>query len=412
VPPRVDAAGLELYRRSVGRSVEELATPVLLVDLEAVRRNIAVATECTRGRVALRPHAKTHKSVELARLQVAGGAIGVTTATVWEAAAMARGGIESILIANEVVGSEKIALAAETACTTRLTVVVDDIRNAHDLSAAAAGAGTEIGFLVDVDIGMNRCGVRSPTQARVLAARAAGLVGLSFEGVMGYEGHCVLEPDRCERAAKAAAALERLAEAVEAIVASGLPVGIVSSGGTGTYDMTSTVESVTELQLGSYVFLDTAYARVAPVFEVALTVLATVISRQEGTIVLDCGTKTVSAEHAPPEIVGHTAAPRYIAEEHAVFAAGEECSLDVGDRVNVVTGHCCATTNLHAAHHVVVDGVVTDIWPIVARGPGRGVDWSPETPLVAQPCGQKTQPTQPIHPGGRFPSGMKTPGHD
>jgi D-serine deaminase-like pyridoxal phosphate-dependent protein len=132
-------------------------------------------------------------------------------------------------------------------------------------------------------------------------------------------------------------------------------------------DTTAAVEEVTELQIGSYALLDTAYARIAPEFEVALTVLATVISRQRDVVVLDCGTKAISGEHAPPELDGHEATLRYLAEEHAVFDVDSNCELDLGDRVRVRTGHCCATTNLHSVHNVVLDGIVTEIWPIARR---------------------------------------------
>ena len=351
----------------LGQPVEELPTPALVVDLDKVKRNVALASEMTRGRVALRPHVKTHKSVELAQLQVEHGAIGVTTATMLEAEAMVRGGIESVLVAHEVVGTGKLELAAELAGVNRLTVAIDDRRNARALAAAAVAAGTKIGVLVDVDTGMGRCGVRSADEAAALADEAGSLEGLVFEGVMGYEGHCVHEPDPAERRRKTSAAMQRLVAAVERIRAAGIAVQTVSAGGTGTLELTAADEQVTELQIGSYVFMDAAYTRIVPELEVALTVLATVISRNEETLVLDCGSKAISAEHAPPELEGHEATLRYLAEEHAVFDAGARCTLDLGDRVRVRTGHCCATTNLHRVHHVVAGGVVVELWPIARR---------------------------------------------
>jgi D-serine deaminase-like pyridoxal phosphate-dependent protein len=355
------------YRVLIERSVEELPTPALIVDLERAKRNIATAAELTRGRVALRPHVKTHKSVELARLQVEHGAIGVTTATVIEAEAMARGGIESVLIANEVVGAGKPEAAAQLAGVTRLTVAIDDIRNARELAGAARAAGTTIGVLVEVDIGMGRCGVRAAEEAATLAEEAGSLDGLGFEGVMGYEGHCVHEPDPAERRRKTTAAMQLLVSAVERIRESGIAVATVSAGGTGTLELTAAVDEVTELQIGSYVFMDTAYTRIVPELDVALTVLATVISRHGDTIVLDCGSKAISAEHAPPELEGEEATLRYLAEEHAVYDVGAGCTLGLGDRVRVRTGHCCATTNLHRVHHVVADGIVVELWPIARR---------------------------------------------
>ena len=254
----------------IGLRIEEVPTPALVVDLDKVKRNIALAADRTQGRVALRPHAKTHKSVELARLQIEHGAIGVTTATLVEADGMARGGIDSVLVANEVVGAGKPEAAAELAGLTRLTVAIDDLRNARTLAAAAVAAGTQIGVVVDVDVGMGRCGVRSAEEAAALAEEAGSLEGLVFDGVMGYEGHCVHEPDPAERRRKTTDAMQRLVAAVEAIRAVGIPVGVVSAGGTGTLELTAAVEEVTELQLGSYVFMDTAYTRIVPELEIAL----------------------------------------------------------------------------------------------------------------------------------------------
>ena len=186
---------MDLYRRAVGSPVEELSTPVLIVDLDRTQKNVAFLADHARGRVDLRPHAKTHKCVEIARLQIESGAIGSFTATIWEAFELAAGGVDNILIANEVVGRERIALAAEVASSCSLTVAIDNIENARELAVAASAVGTSIGFLVDVDVGMERCGVRSPSQALALAEQAADLAGLNFRGLMGYEGHCVRQPD-------------------------------------------------------------------------------------------------------------------------------------------------------------------------------------------------------------------------
>jgi D-serine deaminase-like pyridoxal phosphate-dependent protein len=349
-----------------------LSTPALIIDQDLLKQNIAFLANYACGRVSLRPHAKTHKCLEISRLQIESGAAGITTATIWEASALAAAGIGDILIANQVVGSAKIVLAAQIAGVCDLTVVIDDVRNARELAAAAVAEGTSIGFLVDVDVGMGRCGVRTPEQAQILAEQASVLAGLRFRGLMGYEGHCVRQQDREQRMSKTLMAMERLIQAVQAIELAGLTVDIVSAGSTGTYDLTGDVARVTELQAGSYVFSDTAYAPIVPEFRIALTVLATVISRWDTVLVLDCGTKSIAVELALPQILGHEAIPRYVAEEHAVFDVPRDCSLDLGDRVNVISGHCCGTTNLHAVHHVVADTQIVDVWPIFARGPGRG----------------------------------------
>jgi D-serine deaminase-like pyridoxal phosphate-dependent protein len=196
------------YRAAIGRSRNELITPALILDLDVARRNIATMAEYMRTvRAKLRPHIKVHKSPELARMQMeAGESIGLTTATVWEAVVMVRGGIGDILIANEVVGGEKIKALAELARDGRISVAIDDARNAEELSAAALKAGSMLGVLIDLDVGMERCGVRNKEEALRLAEQVSKLRGLRLEGMMGYEGHCMLEPNPELRVQKAHAA--------------------------------------------------------------------------------------------------------------------------------------------------------------------------------------------------------------
>jgi D-serine deaminase-like pyridoxal phosphate-dependent protein len=362
----------ETYRSSIRRSRWELPTPVLLLDLEVVQQNIATMTERLRGPARIRPHAKSHKCAEIARLQLQSGAIGLTTATVWEAAALARVGIPDLLIANEVVGEEKIQALAQTARTTRVTVAVDDAGNAEALAAAARKAGSEIGVLIDIDVGMDRCGVRTRQEAQALAVRVGRLPGLRLRGIMGYEGHCVLETDRAVRAQKAATAIERLLGFGEALAAAGFSSEIVSAGGTGTFDLTGAHPGVTEIQAGSYVFTDATRRDIVPDFAVGLTVLATVVSRYHNRLVIDAGKKTVGVDFTTPRLVGGPATVMRTAEEHMICEAAAGCRLRVGDRVEVVPGYCPTTVNLHDVYHVVEGGVVVDIWPILARGPGRG----------------------------------------
>ena len=359
-------------RDAIGRSRHELTTPALLLDLPVVRRNITRMAARTRGPTRLRPHVKSHKSAEIARLQIEAGAIGLTAATVWEAAAMAAAGMDDLLIANEVVGEEKIRCLAAIARNTRVTVAVDHVRNAEALSAAAGTVGAKIGVLIDVDVGLGRCGVRTEQEARTLAERVRSLPGLDLRGVMGYEGHCALESDRGTRAANVRIAMERLLAVVDALQSAGFPVEIVSAGGTGTFDLTGRHPGVTELQAGSYVFMDSSRTDLVPDFEAGLTVLATVASRYRTTVVLDCGKKTVGVDFKPPRIVGEAARVRYVSEEHTVFDVDSDCGLELGQRVELLPSYCPTTINLHDVYYVVQDGVVIDIWPVLARGPGRG----------------------------------------
>ncbi len=365
------------YRAAIGRSRNELITPALILDLDVARRNIATMAEYMRTvRAKLRPHIKVHKSPELARMQMeAGESIGLTTATVWEAVVMVRGGIGDILIANEVVGGEKIKALAELARDGRISVAIDDARNAEELSAAALKAGSMLGVLIDLDVGMERCGVRNKEEALRLAEQVSKLRGLRLEGMMGYEGHCMLEPDPELRVQKAHAAMDKLMEAVDYLARAGFESKVISGGGTGTYNITGAHPRLTELQAGSYVVMDAFHAQLVPGFPVALTVLATVISRQGNRAVLDSGRKTVGSELGLPRLKDVPATTASIAEEHLLVDVDPGNPLRVGDHVEVISGYGPTTVNLHDVYYVVEKDVVTDVWPVRTRGAGLGPFW-------------------------------------
>ncbi len=364
---------VDAHRSAIGRTFEELTTPALLLHLDVLRRNIAAMAEWTETHAKIRPHTKVHKCVEIARLQVHAGAIGLTTATVWEAATMARAGLDNLLIANEVVGDEKLALAAAIARNTNIIIGVDGVDGAQALSAAAERANSRIGVLVEIDIGLGRGGVRNPETAIRVAQAVSSLPGLILRGAMGYEGWVVMEPDRTLRAAKAAQAIGRLVATVERLEQAGFPMEIVSAGGTNTHDMTGAHPRVTELQAGSYALMDAAYAPLSPAFQPALSLLATVMSRNEATAVLDGGTKVVAIDLAPPLPKDATIKVREVHEEHTLLDVAADHPLRYGDRVELTVGYCGGTVNLHDVYHVVERGRVVDIWPILARGDGRGL---------------------------------------
>jgi D-serine deaminase-like pyridoxal phosphate-dependent protein len=219
--------------------------------------------------------------------------------------------------------------------------------------------------LVDVDTGMGRCGVRSADEACAAAEHVRSTPGLVFRGVSGYEGHCMLEPDADQRVRAAAAAMDRLLEAVDAIAAAGIECEIVSAGGTGTYHLTGANPRITEIQAGSYCVMDAFHSALVPDFDVALTVLATVISRHGDQIVVDAGHKAVGT--MPPRLAGAHAELLFVNEEHTGLRVGADSPLRVGDRVHLHTGYAPAAANLYDAYHVVEDGVVTDLWPVEAR---------------------------------------------
>lgn len=356
------------YRAAIGRSRSELETPALLLDLDIARQNIAVmAGHMERAGKSLRPHTKTHKAPQIARLQVDAGAIGVSTATAWEAIVMIDAGVDDILVANEVVGPSRIRALAEAARDGRVTVAVDSAANLDDLSAAAVTAGSVIGVLVEVDVGMNRGGVRSKEEALDVARHAVSLPGIEWRGAMGYEGHCMLEPDRGLRITKQGKAMTHLFEVVDHLAADGIECEIVSAGGTGTYDLIAAHPRVTELQAGSYVFMDAFHGSLIPGFDVALTVLATVMGRHGDRIILDAGRKGVGIDLMLPSPVGIEATTAFVDEEHTGIDVPESSPLRYGDTVELMAGYGPTTVNLYGRYHVIEGGVVTDIWPVMAR---------------------------------------------
>jgi len=356
------------YRAAIGRSRSELETPALLLDLDIARQNIAVmAGHMERAGKSLRPHTKTHKAPQIARLQVDAGAIGVSTATAWEAIVMIDAGVDDILVANEVVGPSRIRALAEVARDGRVTVAVDSAANLDDLSAAAVAAGSVIGVLVEVDVGMNRGGVRSKEEALDVARHAVSLPGIEWRGAMGYEGHCMLEPDRALRVTKQGKAMTHLFEVVDHLAADGIECEIVSAGGTGTYDLIAAHPRVTELQAGSYVFMDAFHGSLIPGFDVALTVLATVMGRHGDRVILDAGRKGVGIDLMLPSPVGIEATTAFVDEEHTGIDVPASSPLRYGDTVELMAGYGPTTVNLYGRYHVIEGGVVTDIWPVMAR---------------------------------------------
>jgi D-serine deaminase-like pyridoxal phosphate-dependent protein len=364
---------IEPYERYVGRSVLDLPTPALVIDLEAAERNLRRMADFLRGgSVGLRPHIKVHKSIDAARLQMGlGGAHGVCTATLAEAAVMIRGGIDDVLIANQIVGSDKATATARLAGDATLMVAVDDVANLRELSAAATAAGTSINVLIEYDVGMGRGGIRDPTALPALAEAAVSAPGIRFRGLMGYEGHCMSIEDRDARARETRAAMDRLADAVALLESAGYPCEIVSGGGTGTYFVSAAGPPLTETQAGSYMVMDAFHGRLVPEFETALTVIGSVVSHRTDVAVVDVGEKGVNAEDEPPQLLDCTASISFIHEEHMGLVDEVPGRLPgLGQRVTILPGYGPMTANLYAVYYVAREGVVIDIWPILARHPG------------------------------------------
>lgn len=352
----------------IGQSVEALPTPALLVDEGALERNLRRMADFFAGRYCkLRPHFKSHKCVTLARRQLdAGNAVGITAAKLSEAEVLVAGGVKDVLVANQVVGEGKAARLAALNRGALVRVAVDDPGNVRQLAQAARDAGTAIGVLVEVDIGMSRCGT-PPGEATVALARAVHEAeGLRLDGLQGFEGHLVLVKDAEERRQRTLESMGTLVGMRRALEREGLPCPIISGGGTGTYDVTGAFEGVDEMQAGTYALMDAHYKQVRPEFEVALGVMATVISARRGVAVADVGLKGLGVDFGFPQVAGHPDAEvMYVAEEHLPL---RNVPAKVGDRLRIVPTHGCTTCNLHRRMWIVRDGAVEDVWPIEGSG--------------------------------------------
>jgi D-serine deaminase-like pyridoxal phosphate-dependent protein len=359
-------------RSAIGTPKANLDTPALCLDIVAAEANIQRMADFLRdGPVGLRPHSKTHKSPILAQKQLAAGAIGITCAKLSEAEVMASAGIRDILIANQIVGAGKIARLVDLAGATQVIVAVDDAANVADLDAAARARGVRLRTVVEVDIGMGRCGVAPGPPAMELARRIVNSDGLRFEGLLGYEGHTVMLPDPQQRRALTEASLKLLVDTAALLRNAGIAAPIVSSGGTGTYFITGRYPGITEIEPGSYVTMDSQYRDTVGIdFACALTVLATVISAPgPDRAEIDAGLKTLTRDFGLPavlapagwELVG-------LAEEHGHLRRRGGPALQPGDKVEIVPNHGCTTINLHDEYHVIRGGILEAVWPIAARG--------------------------------------------
>jgi D-serine deaminase-like pyridoxal phosphate-dependent protein len=356
----------------IGCPKQDLDTPALCLDADALERNIAKMAAFLEDKPAgLRPHAKTHKCPAIAWKQLRAGAIGITCAKIGEAEVMAQAGICDILIANQIIGPHKITRLVNLARTTEVMVAVEEEANARALSEAALAKGVGLRAIIEVDVGMGRCGVAPGPEALALAEKMVALPGLRFEGMMGYEGHTVTVPDLGERRRAAEEAMARLIATRDLLLERGIPVNIVSAGGTGTYQITGCYPGVTELECGSYATMDAKYRSVGLDFEEALTVVACVISvRGADHAVIDAGLKTLTPEFGLPVVVRPTGwSLTRLSEEHAVLKRDEGgVPLRRGDMVEVVPSHGCTTINLHDGYTVTRGDIVEAVWPIAARG--------------------------------------------
>jgi D-serine deaminase-like pyridoxal phosphate-dependent protein len=353
----------------IGQPLDALDSPQLLLDLDILDANLArLRAASQERRVDLRVHFKSLKCGSLARYIMEAGVKRFLCAKVNEAEVLANSSVNDILVANQIIGQPKLRRLAEVARRSLVRVCVDDAGNVADMAQTAREVGVTLGVLVEVDVGMKRCGVEPGTPALELARRIAAEPGLRFDGLQGYDGHLQLSSDLADKRTRCLAGLEQLVGTRRLLEQAGIPVSLVTGGGTGTWEWVAGYEGVTEIQPGSFLLMDCAYHAVRPEFGCSLSVLATVISRRAGWYVLDAGSKAISQDFGTPIIKGHPEERLLrLAEEHGkVEAAGTEPK--VGARREVIPAHCCATMNLHRRCIAVRKGRVVADWPIEASG--------------------------------------------
>jgi 3-hydroxy-D-aspartate aldolase len=360
---------------NIGAEISEFDTPALLIDLDVMERNIeTMARFFISVPAELRPHEKTHKCPVIGHKQIEAGAIGITCAKLGEAEAMVAGGIRDVLIANQVIGEPKVTRLVNLAKHSDVIVAVDSHENVRHLAEAARAKGVRLNVLVEVDVGNNRCGTDPGEPTLEMAREVAGHGSLNLRGLLGYEGFCQNIQDIEERREKAHGAMEKLVSTKELLEDKGLDMEIVSAGGTGTHMITGRYPGVTEVEAGSYVFMDTTYRGVEGLehFDYALTVLTTVTSLpRPGVAVCDAGLKTITFEprRPLPQVKGMDGVVyERASEEHGRLKIEPGSGLRIGNKIEVVVSHCCTNVNLYDHYHCVRDGSLEAVWRISARG--------------------------------------------
>ncbi len=366
---------------AIGMDEKDIQTPCLVVDLDAMERNIRKMGDIAKKMgVRHRSHGKMHKSVDVQLLQQElGGACGVCCQKVSEAEAFARGGIKDVLVSNQVRDPAKIdRLARIPKLGARTICCVDDIMNVPDLSDAATKHGTEIECLVEIDCGAGRCGVTTTPDVVAIARAISFAPGLKFSGIQAYQGAMQHLDSYDERKAKIDIAVAMVKDAVDTLKAEGLECDIVGGGGTGSYYFEGNSGVYNELQCGSYAFMDADYGRILDKdgnridqgeWENALFILTSVMSHAKADkAICDAGLKAQSVDSGLPFIYGRDDV-EYVkcSDEHGVIA-DPDGNLKVNDKLKLVPGHCDPTCNVHDWYVGVRGGKVETVWPVTARG--------------------------------------------
>jgi len=351
----------------------EIDTPALVLDLDLMEKNIRSMSEYLKGKKAkLRPHVKNHKIPSIARLEIEAGAIGVAVAKVSEAEVMAWGGIKDIMVTNQIVTESKITRLVNLAKHCDLTVAVDNLENIKQLSHAASKKAVRLGVVIEVDVGHHRAGVDPGKDAVPLAQATLASRGLTFRGLMGYEGHISLMEKFEDRKHECMKSMQKAIQTKDSLEDAGINVDMMSFGGTGTYNFIADYPEVTEIQAGSYVTMDVVYRNIGvPLFECALSVVSTVTSHPSSNrAVVDAGLKVLTDDQGLPELDGvdGVTLTKLSAEHGHLDIDSSSVPLKIGQRLTILPSDTDTTINLHDQIYGIRGDEVEVIWPVAARG--------------------------------------------
>ncbi|KON30201.1 hypothetical protein AC482_04395 [miscellaneous Crenarchaeota group-15 archaeon DG-45] len=354
----------------IGLEKDELDTPALLIDLDLMEENISTMADFFRGKeAALRAHTKVHRTPILAHKQMEAGAKGVCCQKVGEAEVMVASGIRDVMVTNEIVAPAKIRRLVSLAKHADISVPVDDASNAKALARAVKGEGVELSVLVDIHMGSGRCGVEPGEPALRLARSIQELKGLRLRGLMGFEGHVSAMEPREKRRVEIERLEGLLIETKELMERDGMEVPEVSTGSTGTYDVSGRIPGVTEVQAGTYILMDANYHQHVPEFGCALSVLSTVISRPSSDrAITDAGRMSISTPRGTPlvkgmdglEVVG-------VHAENTILRVEGHADAAIGDKIEIIPPYLDGTVKLHERFHGIRNGRVEAAWEIIGR---------------------------------------------
>ncbi len=364
-----------MFTPEVGTEIDGLDTPCLVVELDVVDKNIKTLMNKAKNLgLNVRPHLKTAKSPGLARKMIEEGAIGICVAKVSEAEIMMEAGVDDMLITTEIVGEPKLSRLLSLATRNpNLKVVIDSTYGAKQLGEKIKTSDHPLQVLVDLNVGQNRCGVETKEEALELANLIKTMPNLQLIGVQGYEGHLQMMPDETEKKRLCKESMLKLTETAEFLRNNGFDIQIVSTGGTGTFELCAEVKGVTEIQAGSFIFMDSAYSDSGRKgFGQALYVLSTVISKPvENRAVIDAGMKSLSTDsgNARPHSKYQGVSYRPAGDEHGVLESADgKLKLQIGDKVLLVPSHIDTTVNLHENYYCMREGKLETITRISTRG--------------------------------------------